>query len=64
LGIEDRMAPKFVRRYANLKAEAVAALAAYGSDVRSGAFPSEAESYHLSATEADALSLYGSPAGH
>jgi 3-methyl-2-oxobutanoate hydroxymethyltransferase len=64
LGIEDRMAPKFVRRYANLKAEAVAALAAYGSDVRSGDFPSAAESYHLSATEADALSLYGSPAGH
>jgi 3-methyl-2-oxobutanoate hydroxymethyltransferase len=45
LGIEDRMAPKFVRRYANLGADAQAAVAAYAADVRSGAFPSAAESY-------------------
>src|SRR5688572_9573677 len=47
LGIEDRMAPKFVRRYGNLKADAVAAMTAYADDVRTGAFPSDAESYHL-----------------
>src|SRR6478609_2339091 len=38
LGIEDRIAPKFVRRYASLKDDAVAAIAAYATDVRSGAF--------------------------
>jgi 3-methyl-2-oxobutanoate hydroxymethyltransferase len=38
--------PKFVRRYAELEEAAVAAVAAYASDVRSGAFPSDAETYH------------------
>ncbi len=47
LGLEDRIAPKFVRRYASLKADGTAALAAFADDVRSGAFPDEAETYHL-----------------
>ena len=51
LGLEDRVTPKFVRRYAALKADAVAAVAAYAADVRSGRFPSEAESYHLPGEE-------------
>jgi 3-methyl-2-oxobutanoate hydroxymethyltransferase len=38
--------PKFVRRYADLAAQATAAVAAYAEDVRSGAFPSDAEAYH------------------
>ena len=59
LGIEDRMAPKFVRRYANLKADAVAAITAYADDVRSGAFPNDAESYHLADDVAELLGLYG-----
>ncbi len=62
LGIEDRVTPKFVRRYAQQKADAVAAMRAYAQDVRTGAFPSEAETYHLSAEQADALGLYGSTA--
>jgi 3-methyl-2-oxobutanoate hydroxymethyltransferase len=62
LGIEDRITPKFVRRYASLRADGVAALAAYAEDVRTGRFPSAAESYHLSASTADALGLYGSTA--
>ncbi|HEX9969004.1 MAG TPA: 3-methyl-2-oxobutanoate hydroxymethyltransferase [Acidimicrobiales bacterium] len=62
LGIEDRVLPKFVRRYAGLKADAVAAVAAYADDVRSGAFPSDAESYHLSDDTARVLGLYGSTA--
>jgi 3-methyl-2-oxobutanoate hydroxymethyltransferase len=62
LGIEDRITPKFVRRYASLRADGVAALAAYAEDVRTGRFPSAAESYHLSASTADALGLYGSNA--
>ena len=60
LGIEDRMAPKFVRRYADLKAQGVSALEAFAADVRTGAFPADAESYHLSGEVAEALSVYGS----
>lgn len=59
LGLEDRIAPKFVRRYASLKAVAVDALTAYAADVRSGVFPSDDESYHLSDSAAEALALYG-----
>ncbi|MGI8758674.1 MAG: 3-methyl-2-oxobutanoate hydroxymethyltransferase [Acidimicrobiales bacterium] len=51
LGLEDRLAPRFVRRYASLKAEAVKALAAFATDVRSGDFPSSTESYHLPADD-------------
>ena len=39
-------APKFVRRYADLGQAATDAVAAYAADVRSGAFPSDAEVYH------------------
>lgn len=63
LGIEDRVSPKFVRRYASLKDDAVAAMSAFADDVRTGAFPSAAESYHLSAEQSEALSLYGAEAG-
>lgn len=59
LGIEDRVAPKFVRRYASLKDQAVEAMRAYADDVRTGAFPSAAETYHLSAEQSEALALYG-----
>ena len=62
LGIEDRIAPKFVRRYAEVKADSVAAVTAYADDVRSHRFPSAAESYHLSAEVAETLGLYGRPA--
>ena len=60
LGIEDRFVPKFVRRYADLKSASVDAVAQYADDVRSGAFPNDAESYHMADDEADALGLYGS----
>ncbi len=59
LGIEDRIAPKFVRRYADVKAASVAGVAAYAADVRSGAFPADVESYHLAAGVAETLGLYG-----
>jgi 3-methyl-2-oxobutanoate hydroxymethyltransferase len=58
LGLEDRMAPKFVRRYASLRHDAVDALSAFADDVRSGAFPSEAETYHLTDDVAEELRLY------
>ena len=46
-GLEDRVLPKFVRRYGALKAAGVAAIAAYAADVRARRFPNDAESYHL-----------------
>jgi 3-methyl-2-oxobutanoate hydroxymethyltransferase len=60
LGIEDRIAPKFVRRYADIGTASVEALSAFAADVRSGAFPDDTESYHLSAEAAETLGLYGS----
>ncbi len=59
LGIEDRVRPKFVRRYADVKSTAVGALAEFAADVRSGAFPDDSESYHLAADAAETLGLYG-----
>jgi 3-methyl-2-oxobutanoate hydroxymethyltransferase len=59
LGIEDRVVPKFVRRYADVKTLSVDALRRFGADVRSGAFPGDAESYHLNAEQSEALGLYG-----
>ena len=61
LGIEDRILPKFVRRYAELKTASVDAVAAYAADVRDGTFPAPEESYHLSAEVAETLDLYGRP---
>ncbi len=56
LGLEDRIAPRFVRRYASLKADAVAAVAGFAADVRAGRFPAEGESYRLPGDTAAALS--------
>ncbi len=55
LGLQDGIRPKFVRRYASLKADGIEAIAAFAADVRSGAFPSEEETYHLPAATAAAL---------
>ena len=59
LGIEDRIHPKFVRRYADLKSASVEALEHFVADVRSGEFPGPDESYHLPADQAESLALYG-----
>jgi 3-methyl-2-oxobutanoate hydroxymethyltransferase len=61
LGFEERLRPKFVRRYAELGVAATEAFARYVADVRSGAFPTSAESYHLTDAQADALGLFGRP---
>ena len=45
LGFNQRT-PKFVRRYAELADAATGAVAAFAADVRSGAFPTDAEAYH------------------
>ena len=60
-GLEDRVLPKFVRRYGSLKADGVAAISAFAADVRAGRFPNDAESYHLPEGVAfdDDLSIVG-----
>lgn len=55
LGFEDRLRPKFVRRYAELGADATAAVTRFAEDVRAGTFPSSEETYHASDSVADAL---------
>jgi 3-methyl-2-oxobutanoate hydroxymethyltransferase len=62
LGLEDRLTPKFVRRYADLKADATSAVARFAADVRDGRFPSSEETYHLADDVADALGLHGANA--
>jgi 3-methyl-2-oxobutanoate hydroxymethyltransferase len=57
LGLDDRIQPKFVRRYANLKRDAVVGLRAWAADVRAGAFPSDAEAYHLTGDLAAATTV-------
>ena len=61
LGIEDWLRPKFVRRYAQLGADATAALTRFADDVRAGRFPSSAETYHA-ADGLDLAGLGGAPA--
>ena len=62
LGLGSGRYPKFVRSYANLADEAVAALEQYKADVESGAFPADEESYHIPEEVASEL-LKGTPSG-
>jgi 3-methyl-2-oxobutanoate hydroxymethyltransferase len=45
LGLEERIAPKFVKRYADLAGAATDAFARYVAEVRSGEFPTAAHSF-------------------
>jgi 3-methyl-2-oxobutanoate hydroxymethyltransferase len=45
LGLEERIAPRFVRRYAQLAGTVREAVAAFAADVREGRFPGPEESY-------------------
>lgn len=47
LGLYDGLAPRFVKRYAELGGEIRAALAAYRREVESGAFPGDEHSYAM-----------------
>ncbi len=55
LGLGRTTPPKFVRQYADLGRIATEAIAAFADDVRSGSFPSDAETYHAPAGLGDAL---------
>ena len=46
LGLFDQFAPKFVKPYAHLKADALQALRRYREEVEQGKFPTDSESYH------------------
>lgn len=45
LGLFERFVPKFVKRYANLKDEAVKAIRLYKEEVEKGEFPSQEQSF-------------------
>jgi len=53
--------PKFVRRYADLADQGVAALERFFSDIESGDFPAEDETYHMPAESAEILADLRSP---
>ena len=55
LGFEERLRPKFVRRYASLGSDGAAAISRFVDDVRTGAFPADEETYHASAEVAAEL---------
>ena len=59
LGLEDRVTPKFVRRYAAMKADGTDAVKAYAADVRARTFPGPDEGYRLPGDAAEELGLYG-----
>ncbi|HWO18032.1 MAG TPA: 3-methyl-2-oxobutanoate hydroxymethyltransferase [Kofleriaceae bacterium] len=52
LGMDESFKPRFVRRYATLGATIKEAIAHYVSDVRAGAFPSDAESFSVAENKA------------
>ncbi|MDQ3783221.1 MAG: 3-methyl-2-oxobutanoate hydroxymethyltransferase [Actinomycetota bacterium] len=55
LGLHDVRMAKFVLQYARLADVAVEALGRFFADVESGAFPGDAETYHMSAEAAQML---------
>ena len=55
LGLEQRLAPRFVRRFAALGEQAALALARFRSEVEAGTFPADAEVYPLEPEVARAL---------
>lgn len=59
LGLEDRVTPRFVRRYADVRADSIAAVAQFAADVRARTFPRPDEGYKLPAEAAEELGLHG-----
>jgi 3-methyl-2-oxobutanoate hydroxymethyltransferase len=59
LGIEKRIAPRFVRRYAELGLTSREAIASFAADVRSGSFPAPDEAYGASRPAEEPARVYG-----
>jgi 3-methyl-2-oxobutanoate hydroxymethyltransferase len=55
LGLDDRLRPRFVKRYVDLGEQVRAAMAAYAADVRAARFPGPEHTYGMTAAEADRL---------
>src|SRR5579862_1857591 len=55
LGLTQGHKPKFARQYADLSGEISRAVTSYCDDVRTGSFPSDAESFHSTAALRDYL---------
>jgi 3-methyl-2-oxobutanoate hydroxymethyltransferase len=53
----SKTSPRFVRRYADVRASMSDAIQAYADDVRAGTFPSDSESYPLPADAASELGM-------
>ncbi|HJS96692.1 MAG TPA: 3-methyl-2-oxobutanoate hydroxymethyltransferase, partial [Solirubrobacteraceae bacterium] len=51
LGIYDGHAPRFAKRYGELRDQMVAGVAAYAAEVRSGAFPAPEHTYSIDEDE-------------
>jgi 3-methyl-2-oxobutanoate hydroxymethyltransferase len=58
LGITGGHTAKFVKRYADLRPQMVEAVAAYASEVRSRAFPTQEHTYSIEPDELDAFKQY------
>ena len=56
--------PKFVKQYAHLADDAVAALEEFFSDVEAGVFPSDAETYHMPPESEEILRNLSNPSDH
>jgi 3-methyl-2-oxobutanoate hydroxymethyltransferase len=56
IGLGERPAPKFARKYADVSSVIQSAVAAYAADVRSGDFPDDSEAYHGTQALREALS--------
>ncbi len=55
LGIEDRHAARFVKRYADLATATREGFAAFAADVRSGAYPQQEHGYKMKSSVLDSL---------
>jgi 3-methyl-2-oxobutanoate hydroxymethyltransferase len=55
LGLYEGKAPRFVKRYADLAAQAKQAIEAYVADVREGRFPEEQHTYAIADEELQAF---------
>jgi 3-methyl-2-oxobutanoate hydroxymethyltransferase len=58
LGLTLGATPKFARQYANVGEIISNAVREYCSDVRSGGFPSDAESYHATLAAKSCKTIY------
>lgn len=59
LGMEERISPRFVRRYAELGLLSREAIARFAADVREGRFPAPEESYGMARAVEEPAKLYG-----